>query len=275
MKLLAWVSVNELVPVPQTFFERIIEKFDKKHSIYESTSHRQIFQELKKAGIDGVELLISMHSSEKSIALARKKLKSYDVPVMSIHQPLYYGRRVVISDIETLCKTANSFKSQVVVLHVTTLRQQLLDPEFVNGLNALQKKYNVIFGIENMPKKAFKSDSPTYRGKDFSNLVKNTKLHMTFDTTHLAQAGEDILSFYRKNNKEIINIHLSDYKRNWVNVHLVSQFYSHLSLGEGELPMDEFLNLLREVKYEGLITLEVNAGLKKLCESARFVSKYL
>ena len=275
MKLLAWISVNELVPVPQTLLERIIEKFDKKHSIYKNTSHRQVFQQLKKAGVDGVELLISVHSSEKSIALAGKKLNSYNVPVISVHQPLYYGRKVVISDIENLCKIAKGLKSRVIVLHITTFRQQLLDPEFVNNLIKLQKKYKVIFGIENMPKKAFSSDGFTYKGKDFANVVHSTNLHMTFDTTHLAQAGEDILNFYRKNKKAIVNIHLSDYKRNWVNVHLVSQIYSHLPLGEGELPMDEFLSLLKEVKYDGLITLEVNAGLAKLCDSARFVNKYL
>ena len=67
MKISMWVTVSDLVDVRQTVIEKIIDIFDKKHTAFQSYSHDHTFRLLKKAGIDGMELLIPLHTSDKNI----------------------------------------------------------------------------------------------------------------------------------------------------------------------------------------------------------------
>lgn len=275
MKISAWVSVSDLVPTRQTLFEKIIDFFDKKHKMYQTIPHEHIFQSLKQAGVNGLELLIPRHTSDKNIAEVKKILNNSDFPVHSVHQPLNTRSGIPLSEIEKLCQIAHVFSAMVIVLHSRTLGKCLFNTEFITQLKKFQKKYQINFGIENMAKNPLISKPFTYRGKDFSSVVTKTGLSITFDTTHLAQAGDDIIQFYLANKKRIVNIHISDYKKNWVNKHLVSQLNSHLALGEGKLPIEKFLATLKREHYVGLVTMEINAGLTKLCNSAKMIKKQI
>lgn len=274
MKLSVWVSVSDLVSTHQTFYEKTIELFDKKSKIFHTRSHGYIFQSLKQSGVDGVELLIALHTSDNNIEDIKKILSKNQMTVLSIHQSLSNKRNISPGQIERLCQIANTFTSPIVVLHSETLGKKLLDTEFIVMLKSLQKKYQISFGVENMTKNPFTSDPFIYRGKDFSREIKKSGLSITFDTTHLAQAGGDIIRFYLSNKERIINIHLSDYKKNWLNKYFIPQVYSHLALGEGELPIEKFLTTLKKEKYHGFITMEINAELAQLCKSAEIIKKY-
>ena len=275
MKISMWVTVSDLVDVRQTVIEKIIDIFDKKHTAFQSYSHDHTFRLLKKAGIDGMELLIPLHTSDKNITDVMKIMDRYNIPVFSIHQSLSNQNRISYRDIQRLCMVAQKFRASVVVLHSGTLGTKLFDTEFVNSLKSLQKKYRVIFGIENMDKSFLPAESFTYNGDDFASIVKKMGFFMTFDTTHLAQVGENIIDFYRANKKRIINIHLSNYKEKWLGKYLLPQMYTHLSLKDGELPMKKFLAMLKKENYKGLVTMETNSNLDELCESARFINKYI
>lgn len=263
MKVSVWIFVSDLVAAPQTFYEKTIELFDKKAKIFHTLSHHHIFRSLKQSGVDGVELLVTLHTSDKNINDVKKILNRNKIPVLSIHQSLSNKTHISCDQIERLCQIANTFVAPIVVLHAETLGKKLKETDFVAQLKSLQKKYNLYFGIENMAK-----------GADFSHEVKKNGLSMTFDTTHLAQAGEDIIQFYLSNKERIINIHISDYKKHWLNTYFVPYVYTHLALGEGGLPMKKFLLILKKEKYNGLITMEINAGLAQLCKSAEIIKKY-
>jgi sugar phosphate isomerase/epimerase len=103
----------------------------------------------------------------------------------------------------------------------------------------------------------------------FADTVKKAGFSITLDTTHLADAGGDIIAFYNQNKNSIVNIQLSDYRTKW------PKPYLHLQPGKGTLPMEEFLEVLKNNKYDGLITMEIKTDLEGLCESARFIRKYL
>jgi sugar phosphate isomerase/epimerase len=66
-----------------------------------------------------------------------------------------------------------------------------------------------------------------------------------------------------------VNIQLSDYKAKWPKPLL------HLIPGKGDLPIVEFLGILKNNKYDGLITMEIKTNLEGFCESARFIRQGL
>ena len=115
----------------------------------------------------------------------------------------------------------------------------------------------------------------TWNAEAFTKLLETAGLSMTFDITHLAQVGEDITEFYRKNKERVINIHLSDFKKSWLNTNIHFPDHMHLSLGQGELPIEEFLKTLKKENYKGLITMEINSNLEGLCKSANLIKKVI
>ncbi|MFH0773046.1 MAG: sugar phosphate isomerase/epimerase family protein [bacterium] len=271
MKIATWISVSDLVPIPQTNFEKIIQIFDKKTKFFRSLSLDFIFSSLKQAGVDGLELLIPKHTSDNDICKVRKILDKYRFPVLSIHQSLSNKKPFSLKEVEKLCRFADYFSSSVIVLHSTTLGNSLKDKSFINSLKILQKQYKIKFGIENMSRFCFGSKTFTHDAKEFSQTISDTGLYITFDTTHMGQAGGDIVEFYLSNKERIINIHISDYKNTWINKNVIPQIYSHLPLGQGELPLEKFLRIIKKEKYNSFITMEINSKLNDICDCARFI----
>lgn len=113
-----------------------------------------------------------------------------------------------------------------------------------------------------------------YKGNEFSQAIEMSGLSMTFDITHLGQTGEDICEFYKKNKEKIVNIHISDYKKSWLNRVLMLANGTHLPLGKGELKINEFLKILKETKYQGSVTMEINGDLETLCQNAKLIKDY-
>lgn len=275
MKLSIWVTVSDLLNMRQSPIERAIEFFDKKAQMFHSQPSDYIFHLLKKSGVEGIELLVPLHTSENNLIDIKTIIKRNAISIFSVHQSL--SNISVISDreIEKLCQIAKIFSASVVVLHAVTLGKKLLDDSFIRKLKTLQKTYGISFGIENMDKSPFPMEPFIYKGEEFSSLLNNAGLSITFDIAHLSQAGGEIILFYLKNKARIINIHISDYKKTWLNTYLISQFSTHLPLGGGDLPLETFLASLKKENYKGLVTMEINAGLTEFCKSAEMIKKYL
>jgi sugar phosphate isomerase/epimerase len=176
--------------------------------------------------------------------------------------------------IEKLFELAKSFSAKVLVLHIFAIGRRFYKPEFVKTLKSLEEKYGVKIGLENGIKDIFTSfKTYCYEEKKIAEIAALTGLNLTFDTTHLAHASGNIINFYRKNKEKIINIHLSDYKKIWFNRFFPSGL--HLPLGEGESPIEEFLKILKEDNYSGILTLEINSGLRGIENSVNFVRRIL
>ena len=106
--------------------------------------------------------------------------------------------------------------------------------------------------------------------------MKKNDFFITLDTAHLAHSGGDIIDFFNKNKDRIINIHLSDYRSHFLNGNLKPFRYKHLPLGKGELPIKQFIQILKKEKYNELVTFEIHTDLKGICESAEvFHSAFL
>src|SRR5437667_351555 len=125
MRLSIAVIISDLIPIKQTFFERVFELFDRKHTIFQKFSHDSIFHALMAAGINGVELLIPSYATDKNIREVKKLFKKYNIPIVSIHQSLSNRKNISITEIERLCKISKELSATIIVLHSGTLEKNL------------------------------------------------------------------------------------------------------------------------------------------------------
>lgn len=84
-------------------------------------------------------------------------------------------------------------------------------------------------------------------------FISKNNINLTFDTTHCAFSGDSILEAFKRFKKYIKNIHLSDFDNG----------VEHKILGEGSLPLKDFIVQLKEEDYDGIITLELDFDNKK------------
>ncbi|MCL5970465.1 MAG: sugar phosphate isomerase/epimerase [Patescibacteria group bacterium] len=260
------------MPEKKTIFDKIIVSKLSKQNIFYNENSYDIFKNFKKSGVDGIELLISSNATKADIRKVQKIFRKNDLPILSIHQSLTTLFNIRIQEITRLFEFAQLLSAKIVVLHLSAISKYVHDKNFISNLKNLEKKYKINIGIENNPKhplSLFKRY--TWEEKNFSTLVGEKGFKITFDTTHLAQTGGDILNFYKINKDRIINIHLSDYRKNFTNKYLLLTKDTHLTLGEGELPIVNFLKQLRKDNYKGHLTMEINSNLDGLCFSAKFV----
>lgn len=278
MKISLYVCSTDLISAKETLVDRLNRFFipDEKHRTYKTHSLDQILQSLKKAGVNGLELRVPNVLTDKNIQEIKNIVKKHELLVFSIHQSNNNINNIPLSEIQRLCKIANNFSADIVTLHSDALGKNLFDNKFIFELKKLQKKHKITFGIENMPKSPFSIfKTYTYHAGKFSSVINNTGLSMTFDITHLAQAGGNICEFYKNNKERIVNIHISDFKKSWLNQILLLANQTHLPLDQGELPMEKFLKTLKRENYQGLITMEINANLEVLCQNAQMIKNAL
>lgn len=271
MKLSAWVFITDLLPQKKRFFHKVIAEPFLQANVFGKNEKDTVLKALKRSGIDGVELLIPRKIKKDDFIKVKKILDKYSIPVLSVHQPLEYVLRISYSEIEKLFEAAKFFNAKVIVIHLKAISSKLKNEKFMSDLKKLEKKTGIKIGIENDHKNPLSFLLPYIsRPEQFSKVVKDQDLSVTLDTSHLAQCDGDIVDFYKKNKNNIINIHLSDYKKNFINRSLFLNKDMHLPIGKGELSIKKLLEQLNKEKYQGLVTLEVK-GLGGIVESAKFV----
>lgn len=269
MKISAWIYASDLLPNKRT----LVEKLGNKGNLFENAKPEEVFDKLKASGVDGIELLLPANFSDADFQYLKKLFDKDKVVVNSIHQPLRLITKTDIKEIEMLFSFAKRFNAKLIVLHLQSAKEQIFDKKYLERLHQLQKEYDIKLTFENTQKfRQLFNKKRYWVAEEFAKIVRNAGFSITLDTTHLADAGGDIIDFYNKNKNIISNIQLSDYKAKWPSPGL------HLIPGEGELPMKEFLKVLkndRYDRYDRFITMEIKTDLEGLCRSATFIRKYL
>ncbi|HSA83526.1 MAG TPA: sugar phosphate isomerase/epimerase family protein [Patescibacteria group bacterium] len=270
MKISASLFFTDILPHKRNWYHKIV-----KNKVFSDKSPKEGFFQLKAAGMDGVELILPSFFIPKDHEITEVKtfLDSCGLPVLSVHQVVRFLTKTKMQEIVELFHIADVLGAKVIVLHMNTAGRQVFDERYVKLVHSLQNKYGIRVGFENM-EKYFGSlhRKHSWHGEKFADLMNENDFDITLDTTHLAHSDGDIIDFYKKNKKRIINIHLSDYKPHFLNGTLRPMRYKHLPLGEGELPVEAFLQLLKKEKYEGLITMEIHTDLTGMCESAKIIA---
>jgi sugar phosphate isomerase/epimerase len=266
MKISAWVFTSDLLPNKRT----IVEKLGNKGNLFKNTNPKEVFDKLKTSGVDGIELLLSANFSDTDFQYLKKIFEKDKVVVNSIHQPLRLVTKTDIKEIEMLFSFAKKFNAKLIVLHLQSAKEQIFDKKYLERLHQLQKEYDIKLTFENTQKfRQVFNKKRFWEAKEFAKVVRAAGFSITLDTTHLGDTGGNIIDFYNENKDLIVNIQLSDYKAKWPSPGL------HLVPGKGDLPMREFLKVLKVNNYDGFITMEIKTNLEGLCESAKFIKQGL
>jgi len=272
MKISVTLFLSDILPHRRKLFHKIV-----KNKIFKNQTTAEVFKHLKNSGLDGFELMLPQYATttNEDILEVKKLATKYDFPILSVHQALRFFTATKIKEIERLCEIAKMVSAKVIVLHINTAKKQIFDDRYVQALHLLEKKYDVKITFENMEKfiGSILYGHRWHAGK-FSDLVTKCDFHMTFDIVHLAHSGGDIMHFFKNNKERILNIHLSDYKYHPLNSSLRPMRYKHMPLGKGELPIGEFISLLKKEKYKGLVTMEIHADLPGIVASTALINQY-
>src|SRR5260221_6813982 len=212
------------------------------------------FKEYKKAGVDGVEI-VGGYKSRWSMKTILSYAKKYQLPVMSIHQPLWSGINVYFD--EKFFANLARREIKKITFHPLTLLpfSSPTMQKYFNRLASLQEKYDITVCLENMPDDRYYHKLYNYPNnkflshlEDMYNIAQAYGFSLTYDVSHAELAAPQKEKAFNKIFSTIANIHLSSF----------NNVKHHLPVYAGNLDTDGFIEFLLKKQYKGLITLELN-----------------
>ena len=214
--------------------------------------------------VDHVEVWIEEDLSHSEIKFLKSLLKNYNIIIhgpfvhLSLISPHQEIREITIKRYLQTLKVAEILGAKLVTFHAGTkvkfLSQKPAIKILILNLRKLKKNYKgkIPFTVENLPPQS--GGVRDHYPSSLKNLAYLKKAlpwtNFTIDIGHAFQSGENldkISNFLRKYKNSILDIHLHDATLNRK---------AHLALGKGELNLDKFFRLLKEINYDKYISLE-------------------
>lgn len=217
MKLSLSLKPESVINKKISFLENLLRGFARKDKL----PLGEISQLVQKDIINGVEIVLSVKTTSDDLKQIKKILKRNKIPILSIHQPVLKILKINLESIVELFKVTQKLSAWLVVIHLFALGKNIHDSDFIQKLKSLESEYGIRIGFENSTRNLFTNfwGPSSWDEKYFSKAVAKTGFGITLDTTHMGYSKGDIINFYNKNQKRIINIHLSDYKGNILGMH--------------------------------------------------------
>jgi len=229
----------------------------------------RIFEFVKKAGYDGIEIEVDKNNFDTQNAEYIKKLsQEFDVPVIALHAPMEGSEKSV----QHVVEMAVYLKCPLVVV----TPPKFMDFKFTKWLKRevpiLRKKRNIQIALANAGGKTFLGLLPERALNNIDDLKKFGMVAL--DCSMTASKKTDLIRFYEYLKKLVVHVHLSNVRR-----------HKEYSLpNEGILPLESFLKKLKLNKYDGSISVrvrpaELGAGddelvVKKLKKVKDFIDEY-
>lgn len=227
----------------------------------------------KKAGFDGIEVMVDNNPESYSIEKLNKLTKKYDIPILSLHMPL--DKCSVFGDepqeiINSMVGIAQKLNVKNIVVHPARKVIGNYYNNFKDAINGiiinttsavyssndsekLPTRNGIVFSVENLPdngKYNKKVQNPVELSQDFHDIC--------LDTSHLATTSFDFKEVVSEAKNNIRHVHFSDsdiLKKDGI----VTD--DHLPLGHGKLPLKWLVQLLINTGYEGMFCIELRPEL--------------
>ncbi|MDD3243843.1 MAG: TIM barrel protein [Eubacteriales bacterium] len=221
---------------------------------YKTKTGEAILDLLQEAGYEDLELFLNHAFVDWDVQRIARETEKRGLKVASLHTPLEFIAFARREDeafwIERCMSMANLLGAGLVNSHMVLGENvfrpmRTLEEEHLDNL-ARYGSQSVVLTTENLPAAC----TSTLLGDfdRFASLVLQRKLPITFDVTHFASYGLALLPSFERLRPLVRNIHLSDY----------ADGAEHKTLGEGKLPLREFLRELARTDYAGLLTVELD-----------------
>ncbi|MHA2087652.1 MAG: sugar phosphate isomerase/epimerase family protein, partial [Promethearchaeota archaeon] len=231
---------------------------------------------ITKANFDSIELdlywkggewEIGQHLKHISIKNALKLIEDYNLDILSIHPAGGFVPDVDSTPEEIMNPNLYEILNQLpeippcIVFHAPHGVESLdlnwwnyFSMEYAHLLNDFQKKSPIIT-IENMPDFGGLYN-PLMDPEDLKAYTEKNGLEITFDTTHCAEIGVDVVDSLISLNKNTKTLHISDFFNGG----------RHLFIGHGEIKWDDFF---KNVNYSNLHTITLECAM-----SSKFKSEF-
>lgn len=249
----------------------------------------RFFELAKKAGFDEIELCPDARIDTYDPSYVKKLCKQYGIKVIGLHYMMdFFGTWGGFKErIDKSIKLAQDLKVKYLVVH----SWEYCDEDYNSWIIKNQKKLYekaapVIIVFENSTKSYIPDNPKLLMANRFSSETMNAFYNIAMDTSHLATAKIDIVEFYKTLKDKIKYIHFSDsdYKKRDDRPNSIAD--RHLAPGKGKLPLKKFLKVLKNSKYDGIISIEllpesIDAGMgeievvKNLKKARKYVEKHL
>lgn len=235
---------------------------------------RWTFDLAKRAGFDGLELVINPEVDWRGADYIKKLAAEFQLPILTVHPPLYGYRGWNDINItyapymaRALALTA-AVGARLMVVHAprATNASAGVGREFIDRVAVSRRAINgsgPLLGIENSAK--FNRTDETYILRHLPELrefVDKHDLAMTLDTAHVGTFDLDLLESLNFFDGRVANIHLSDLRQvpHWLmnRPRLHSYYRQHQFPGSGTLPLRDLLRALKKRGYDGAITYELS-----------------
>jgi sugar phosphate isomerase/epimerase len=228
--------------------------------LYYKKGYKDILDIIGSTTCKNIELCLNQAFMDVDISELEKEVSKRNLNILSIHTPLEFiafeRKESEYYWINKSIEISKTFGSRIVVSHM--VYGEYFDDK-IEGLDELHRQNmidysetkDIIVTTENLPY----INKGTFLGK-FDQLFKfinDNNIYLTFDTTHCAFNGVSILETFKEFKKFIKNIHLSDFDNG----------IEHKVLGEGSLPLKDFIVQLKKENYEGIVTIELDFDNKK------------
>lgn len=228
-----------------------------------------IFEIGHEAGADAIEVMLTPRMLNSGATRLRFLEEAFRLPVASVHSVLRLREsspeQMATDIIESarLVRKLDYCQSLVVHLPPGEDAGPIITNRWVEAIsNATEilASSNATISLEN-------PDPPpeTERPDEWLSLtrwrvlIQEFGLRATFDTSHAAASGWDLLGYASDPHDALDNVHLSDVGgRSFNNGFLNSLLHAHRPPGEGDLQIERFLARLAQTDYNGLITLELS-----------------
>lgn len=219
--------------------------------LYYKKGYKEILDIISESNCKNIELFLNQAIIDIPIEIIKEEVASRGLKVTSIHLPLAFIAYERGEDEEFWIKKGIEYlgilNADVLVTHFFYKQDDSSASNDIKHFSNI-KKYSDIGGkyvcTENLPK--LHIETKHQKPKELIEFLDTNNCHLTFDTTHSATHGRNIIEEYKLYRKHIRNIHLSDFKEG----------NEHKILGEGVLPIEELLKMLKDDKYQYPITLE-------------------
>jgi sugar phosphate isomerase/epimerase len=226
-----------------------------------------IFEIGSYAGADAIEIMLTPRLLRQGSTRLRFLEDGFNLPIASIHTVMRMretSRNQMLTDILDSARLARKMECcRSLVVHLP----QRADSAFSSvWLETVREAMDILapgsarVSIENPdpPVEAARPDEWLSMTR-WRVLSQEFGFGATFDTSHAAASGWDLLEYAENPHDALDNVHLSDVGgRSYNNGILNTLLHAHRPPGTGDLQIERFLARLAQTNYNGLITLEIS-----------------
>ncbi|SJM64827.1 hypothetical protein FM112_10435 [Gulosibacter sp. 10] len=234
------------------------------------------FKIAKRAGFDGMEVMVSTEDATRSAPAMRALMRKHDLPVLAIHAPVLFYTQFVwgtkpAKKLERTVELAYDVGASCVVVHPPFRWQGRYALNFLRLVRQLERTTGVTVAVENMFPWNIGGGSGRQAYLPGIDPVEMDCDSITLDFSHAALSGDDALEMARAAGRRLKHVHLCDGQAPGGGAKLWDE---HLFPGQGGQPVAETLQYLDDIRFSGHVVAEVNTrSAKSETERLRILRK--